>query len=74
LQGQAERGLTSRLEEVITNGDRVVVGVHTPGIDAVRMRQAQDRNYVVLTVRDGRVIAMPDCGDRDEALAMAGIE
>ena len=34
LQGQAERGLTSRLEEVITNGDRVVVGVRTPGIDA----------------------------------------
>jgi hypothetical protein len=27
LQGQAERGLTSRLEEVTTNGDRVVVGV-----------------------------------------------
>jgi ketosteroid isomerase-like protein len=74
LQGQAERGLTSRLDEVITNGDRVMVGVHTPGIDAFRMRQAQDSNYVVITVMDGRVVAMRDCRDRDEALAIAGIE
>jgi ketosteroid isomerase-like protein len=74
LQAQAERGLTSRLDEVITNGNRVMVGVHTPGIDAFRMRQAQDRNYVVITVTDGRVGAMRDCRDRDEALAIAGIE
>jgi ketosteroid isomerase-like protein len=73
LQRQAERGLTSQLEEVIANGDRVVVGVRTPGIDAFRMRQAQDRNYDVFTVRDGRVVAMRDCRDRDEALAIAGI-
>jgi hypothetical protein len=51
-----------------------MVGVHTPGIDALRMRQAQDRNYVVITVKDGRVVAMRDCRDRDEALAIAGIE
>jgi len=74
LQAQAERGLTSRLDEVISNGDRVMVGVHTPGIDALRMRQAQDRNYLVITVKDGRVVAMRDCRDRDEALAIAGIE
>jgi ketosteroid isomerase-like protein len=74
LHGQAERGLTSRLDEVITNGDRVMVGVHTPGIDAFRMRQAQDRIYVVITVKDGRVVAMRDCLDRDEALAIAGID
>jgi ketosteroid isomerase-like protein len=74
FQSQAERGLTSRLDEVISNGDRVMVGVHTPGIDAFRMRQAQDRNYLVITVKDGRVVAMRDCRDRDEALAIAGIE
>jgi ketosteroid isomerase-like protein len=74
FQRQAERGLISRLEDVITNGDRIVVGVRTPGIDAFRIRQAQDRNYVVFIVRDGRVVAMRDCRDRDEALAMAGIE
>jgi ketosteroid isomerase-like protein len=74
LRGQAERGLISRLEEVIANGDRVVVGVRTPGIDALRMRQAQDRNYDVFTVRGGRVVAMRGCRDRDEALTIAGIE
>jgi ketosteroid isomerase-like protein len=74
LQRQAERGLTSQLEEVIANGDRVVVGVRTPGIDAFRMRQAQDRNYDVFTVRDGRVVAIRACSDRHEALAIAGIE
>jgi hypothetical protein len=58
LQRQTERGLTSRLQEV----------------NAFRMRQAQDRNCDVFTVRDGRVVAMRACRDRDEALAMGGIE
>ena len=74
LLRQTERGLTSRLEEVIANGDRVVVGVRTPGIDAFRAWSAQDRNYDVFTVRDGRVVAMRACRNRDEALAIAGIE
>lgn len=74
LHAQAEQGLTSQLEEVIANGDRVVVGVRTPGIDAVRRWQAQDRNYDVFTVRDGHVVAIRACRDRDEALAIAGIE
>jgi ketosteroid isomerase-like protein len=73
LQRQTERGLTSQLEEVIANGDRVVVGVRTPGIDAYRIGQAQDRNYDVFTVRDGRVVAMRACRNRAEALAVAGI-
>jgi len=74
VRGQAEQGLKSQLEEVIANGDCVLVGVHTPGIDSFRVRQANDRNYDVLTVRDGRVVAMRACHDRAEALAIAGIE
>ena len=74
LQRQAERGLTSQLEEVIANGDRVVVGVRTPGIDTFRMRHSQDRNYDVFTVRDGRMVMIRACSDRHEALAIAGIE
>jgi ketosteroid isomerase-like protein len=74
VRRQAERGLKSRLEEVITRGDRVVVGVHTPGIDAVRVRKADDRNYDVLTVRDGHIVAMRACHDRAEALSLASIE
>jgi hypothetical protein len=37
------------------------------------MRHSQDRNYDVFTVRDGRVVAMRACRDRDEALAIAGV-
>jgi ketosteroid isomerase-like protein len=73
VRRQADRGLTSRLEELIANGDRVVVTVHTPGIDALRVRQAHDRNYDVLTVRDGRITAIRACRDRGEALAVAGL-
>lgn len=69
----AERGLRSELEEVIANGDRVLATVHTPGLDARRERRADDRNYDVLTIRDGRIVAMRACRDRAEALALAGI-
>jgi ketosteroid isomerase-like protein len=74
LRRQAELGLRSELEEVIAHGDRVVVSVHTPGVDARRVRQAGDRNYDVLTVRGGRIVAMRACHDRAEALALAGID
>jgi uncharacterized protein len=73
LQRQARRGLKSRLEEVHGNGDRVMVSVHTPGLDALRARQADDRNYDVLTVRAGRIVAMRACKNRQEALSAAGL-
>jgi ketosteroid isomerase-like protein len=73
LQRQARRGLKSRLEEVHANGNRVMVAVHTPGLDALRARQADDRNYDVLTIRDGRIVAMRACRDRQEALSIAGV-
>lgn len=38
------------------------------------MRKANDRNYRVLTVREGRIVALRDCRDRAEALAIVGIE
>jgi len=68
-----ERGLRAELEEVIGNGDRVMVVVRTPGLDAHRARHADDRNFDVLTVRDGRIVALRGCRDRNEALAVAGI-
>jgi ketosteroid isomerase-like protein len=39
-----------------------------------RVRPANDRNFSVVTVRDGRIVALRDCRDRQEALAIAGIE
>ena len=74
LERRSASGLTSELEEVLSHGDRVMAVVRTPGIDAFRARQSGDRNYTVFTVREGRIVALRDCRDREEALAVAGIE
>jgi uncharacterized protein len=75
LQRQADRGLRAQLEEVVGHGDQVVVVVvRTPGADAYRVRQTDDRNYSVFTVREGRIVALRDCRDRQEALHLTGIQ
>ena len=73
LARRSESGLTSELEEVVGTGDRVMVIVRTPGIDAFRVRAADDRNFDVLTLREGRIVALRGCRDREEALKVAGI-
>ena len=73
LERQRSLGLRSELEEVIDNGDKVVVVSRTPGLDAFRARHADDRNIDVLTFRAGRVVALRGCRDRAEAMALAGI-
>ena len=74
LQRQADRHLKANLEEVAGRGDQVMVTVRTPRVDAFRVRKADDRNYAVFTVREGRIVALRDCRDRQEARAIAGIE
>jgi hypothetical protein len=49
-----------------------MVGVRTPGIDCHRVRRADDRNDSVLTVRDGRIVALRDGRDRRKALDVTG--
>jgi ketosteroid isomerase-like protein len=73
LERRRRQGLPSQLEEVIGRGDQVIVVTRTPGLDAVRARQAGDRNVDVLTVRAGRVVALRSYRNRDEALTLAGI-
>jgi ketosteroid isomerase-like protein len=73
LEGQAERGLHSEVEEIAAYGDKVMVIVRTPGIDRQRARQADDRNVLMLTLREGRVITMRACRDRAEARDFAGL-
>lgn len=73
LKRQAEHGLKAELEEVAGKGDRVMVVMRTPGVDALRVRKADDRNYAVFTVREGKIVALRDCRDRQEALAFAGV-
>src|SRR5690242_20562990 len=70
LQRQLRRGLSVQLEELIANGDQVMVTLRIPGVEAHRVRHANERNYDVLTVRDGHIVAIRACRDRAEALAL----
>jgi ketosteroid isomerase-like protein len=73
LEQQAKQGLVSQVEEIAASGDKVLVVTRTPGADHVRVRQAQDRNYLVLTLDQARIIKMHACKSRDEARSLAGI-
>lgn len=73
LRRQAAMGLRPQLEEATARGDKVMVILRTPGLDAVRVRQSDDRNYAVVTMREGRIIALRACRDRDEARELAGV-
>jgi ketosteroid isomerase-like protein len=73
LRQQAERGLHAELEEVIAAGDRVMLVMHTPGVDKYRQRDDGDRTYDVLTLRDGLIVGLRSCRDRSEARSLAGI-
>jgi ketosteroid isomerase-like protein len=73
LGQQADRGLVSEVEEIASSGDKVMVAVHTPGADQRRAWQAEDRSYLVLTLDQGRILAMHDFRDRDEARNFAGL-
>src|SRR5580693_7691360 len=57
LRRLAKRGGQSELEEVASCGDKVMVAVHTPGLDQHRAWQGNDRNYMVLTLRQGKIVA-----------------
>ncbi|HYZ52302.1 MAG TPA: nuclear transport factor 2 family protein [Streptosporangiaceae bacterium] len=73
LERQAGQGLAPQIEEIAASGDKVMVVIRTPGIDRVRVRQAGDRNFFVLTLDQERIIRMRACRDRDEARNIAGI-
>jgi uncharacterized protein len=73
LGGLAEHRFRAELEEVAGVGDRVMVCVRIPGLDAQRGRAGDDRSYVVLTIRDGRIVQLRDCRDREEARSLAGL-
>ena len=69
----AGQGLASPIAEISASGDKVMVVIRTPGVDRVRARQAEDRNFLVLTLAQERIIRMRACRDRDEARAFVGI-
>jgi len=71
---RAELGLASEVQDMTANGDHVMVVARTPGADARRARPTGDMSFTVFTVRDGRIVAMRDCRDREEAVAIVGAE
>jgi ketosteroid isomerase-like protein len=73
LRGWAEHGVRAELEEVAGRGELVMVAVRTPGVDAHHGRHGDDRAYSVATVRGGRIVALRDCHDRQEALHRTGL-
>ena len=73
LRHWAEHGLRAELEEATSAGELVMVGVRTAGVDAHHGRRGDDRTYSVFTVREGRIVALRDCRDRQEALLIAGV-
>jgi ketosteroid isomerase-like protein len=74
LRHWAEHGLRVELDELTSNGELVMVGIRTPGVDAHHGRRGDDRTYGVFTVRDGRIVALRDCRDRQEALQLVAIQ
>ena len=73
LRRQAGMGLRAELEEVIALGEKVMVVMRTPGVGKYLHRQADDRTYDVVTVRDGLIVALSACCDRSAARSLAGI-
>jgi ketosteroid isomerase-like protein len=67
------RALTWDIEELAAHGDQVMLVLHARGVDQQRVRQAGDRNYLVLTVWQGQIAAMGAYGDGAEASRSAGL-
>jgi ketosteroid isomerase-like protein len=73
IHRHAQRGLRSELEEVVAAGDQVILVMRTPGLSRYLSGLPDDRTYDVLTVRDGRIVAVHACRDHGEARLLAGI-
>jgi ketosteroid isomerase-like protein len=73
LRQQVDQNLRPELEEVIANGEKVILVMRTPGISRSRPWHRDDRTYDVVTVRDELIVGLRACSDRREARSLAGI-
>jgi hypothetical protein len=55
LRRQADQGLKVKVEEIHVIGSEVVAVIHIPGLDQLRARNANDRNYEVFSFKDDRI-------------------
>ena len=75
LDHQARQGTATEVEEIVSGpGGQVMVVSRTPGLDEQRAWHNGDRNLLVLTVRDGQIVAMRAFRDRDQATQFAGLK
>jgi ketosteroid isomerase-like protein len=65
--------LQAELEEVVANGDRVLIVTRSPGIDQLRARSTGDRNFYVLTIRNSKIAGLRACRDRSEAIGFVNV-
>jgi ketosteroid isomerase-like protein len=73
LGQQADRGFVSEVEEIASSDDKVMVAVHTPGADQRRAWQSEDHSYLVLTMDQGRIVALRNFRHRAEARSFTGL-
>jgi ketosteroid isomerase-like protein len=60
--------------DLIATDDHVVVGVNSPGLEAVGEVPVGGQVFLVFTLRDGLIARIEDYKDRAEALRAAGAE
>ncbi len=73
LRQQASWGLRTELEEVIASGEKVMLVMRTPGLGEHTAHSVGDRTYDIVTVRDGLIVGLRACQDRDAARSLLGI-
>jgi ketosteroid isomerase-like protein len=73
LRQQASSGLRTELEEVVASGENVMLVTRTPGLGLNRPHSPGDKTYDVVTVRDGLIVGLCACQDRDAARSLIGI-
>jgi hypothetical protein len=66
--------LRAELDEVAANGELAMVGVRTPGVDAYYGRRGTTAPTACSPCATGRIVALRDCRDRQEALHLTGIQ
>ena len=78
VRRNAASGLVTRIEEITGHGDQVLVVLRTvPGEEAAAAGAGgavhRELTHMVVTVREGRIVALRACRDRAAARGAAGL-
>jgi ketosteroid isomerase-like protein len=73
LRGYADQNLAIEALELVTTPVGVVLGARMPALREVAGAPFDGQVFTVFTIRGGRIVAMTDHFERDEALRAAGV-